>query len=47
VASADLWRRVASRLPHGQLSIVEGAGHMPWFDDSIRVAKEVRDILTD
>lgn len=47
VGSADLWRRVASRLPHGRLSIVEGAGHMPWFDDSIRVAKEARDFLTD
>jgi 2-hydroxy-6-oxonona-2,4-dienedioate hydrolase len=47
VGSADLWRRVASRLPHGRLSIVEDAGHMPWFDDSIRVAEEVGHFLAE
>jgi pimeloyl-ACP methyl ester carboxylesterase len=45
VGSAELWRRVASRLPHGRLSIVEGAGAMPWFDDSTRVAEEVGNFL--
>lgn len=45
VGSADLWRRVSSRLPHGRLSIVERAGHMPWFDESTRVAEEVGDFL--
>jgi 4,5:9,10-diseco-3-hydroxy-5,9,17-trioxoandrosta-1(10),2-diene-4-oate hydrolase len=47
VGSAESWKRVADALPNGELCLVDGAGHMPWFDDSIRVAKEVRDFLTD
>jgi pimeloyl-ACP methyl ester carboxylesterase len=47
VGSADLWGRVGSRLPHGRLSIVERAGHMPWFDNSTRVAEEVGDFLAE
>jgi pimeloyl-ACP methyl ester carboxylesterase len=47
VGSADLWRRVTGTLPHGRLSIVEGAGHMPWFDDSTRVAEEVSAFLAE
>ena len=47
VGSAESWKRVADALPRGELRLIEGAGHMPWFDDSIRVAKEVRDFLTD
>lgn len=45
VGSAELWGRVAGTLARGRLSIVEGAGHMPWFDDATTVAKEVRDFL--
>ncbi len=47
VGSADLWKRVTRTLPHGRLSIVEGAGHMPWFEDSTRVAEEVGDFLAE
>jgi 2-hydroxy-6-oxonona-2,4-dienedioate hydrolase len=32
VGSADIWNRVARTLPRGELCLVEGAGHMPWFD---------------
>ena len=32
VGSVEIWKRVAGTLPHGGLSVVEGAGHMPWFD---------------
>ena len=45
VGSADLWRRVTSRLPHGRLSLVKRAGHMPWFDDPTHVAREIGDFL--
>ena len=47
VGSTDLWRRVASGLPHGRLSIIERAGHMPWFDNSTRVAEEVGAFLAE
>jgi pimeloyl-ACP methyl ester carboxylesterase len=46
VGSADVWRRVSSRLPDGRLSLVE-AGHMPWFEDSTRVAEEVAGFLVE
>jgi pimeloyl-ACP methyl ester carboxylesterase len=45
VGSAEIWNRVADALPRGELRLVEGAGHMPWFDDSTRVAAEVGDFL--
>jgi pimeloyl-ACP methyl ester carboxylesterase len=47
VGSADIWRRVASVLPRGELRLVEGAGHMPWFDDPTRVAAEVSRFLAE
>jgi 4,5:9,10-diseco-3-hydroxy-5,9,17-trioxoandrosta-1(10),2-diene-4-oate hydrolase len=47
VGSADLWGRVAGRLPQGRLSIVARAGHMPWFDESTRVGREVGDFLAE
>jgi pimeloyl-ACP methyl ester carboxylesterase len=43
--AAEIWSRVADALPRGELRLVEGAGHMPWFDDSTRVAEEVRRFL--
>jgi 2-hydroxy-6-oxonona-2,4-dienedioate hydrolase len=46
VGSVDTWRRVAGMLPRGELHLVEGAGHMPWFDDPKHVAAEVSRFLT-
>ena len=47
IGNADLWRRVVGALPHGELQLVEGAGHMPWFDEPARVAAQVQRFLTD
>ena len=47
VGSAEIWGRVADALPRGELRLVEGAGHMPWFDDPDGVAKEVGRFLTE
>jgi pimeloyl-ACP methyl ester carboxylesterase len=41
VGSADVWNRVARTLPRGELRVIDGAGHMPWFDDPGPVAGEV------
>lgn len=30
--SVALWRAVADALPRGHLEVIDGAGHMPWFD---------------
>jgi pimeloyl-ACP methyl ester carboxylesterase len=45
VGSADIWTRVARMLPRGELRLVEGAGHMPWFDHPGTVAGEVSRFL--
>lgn len=40
--SVDLWREFTTRLPHGELEVVEGAGHMPWWDEPGAVGRSVR-----
>ena len=45
VGSVDIWRRVAGLLPQGKLRLVDGAGHMPWFDDPGQVAGDVNRFL--
>jgi pimeloyl-ACP methyl ester carboxylesterase len=43
--SADIWQRVADILPSGKLHLIDGAGHMPWFDDPVQVAGVVSRFL--
>ena len=45
VGSVDVWNGVARALPRGEVRLVEGAGHMPWFDDPGMVAREVGQFL--
>jgi pimeloyl-ACP methyl ester carboxylesterase len=45
VGSVDGWRRFAGRLPRGELEVVEGGGHMPWYDDPGRVGARVARFL--
>jgi 2-hydroxy-6-oxonona-2,4-dienedioate hydrolase len=47
VGSAELWARMAGMLPRGEMQLVEGAGHMPWFDDPKRVAAAVAHFLSE
>ena len=43
--SVDLWRRFTGRLPNGELEVLDGAGHMPWWDDAKAVGRSVRAFL--
>jgi 2-hydroxy-6-oxonona-2,4-dienedioate hydrolase len=43
--SVDLWRRVVGAMPHGELQVIDGAGHMPWFDEPRQVAARVERFL--
>ena len=46
VGPAESWQRVTDALPHGELRLIDGAGHMPWFDHPDRVAEQVRTFLS-
>ena len=43
--SVDIWRRFTGRLAHGELQVVDGAGHMPWWDEPASVGGSVREFL--
>jgi pimeloyl-ACP methyl ester carboxylesterase len=43
--SVQLWRKFTERLPNGELQVVEGAGHMPWWDDAATVGRSVGEFL--
>jgi pimeloyl-ACP methyl ester carboxylesterase len=45
VGSPALWQRVIGGMPSGKLSIMDGAGHMPWLDDPAGVARRVEAFL--
>ena len=42
---AGIWRAFTTALPNGSLELIEGAGHMPWFDEPARVAALVDGFL--
>ena len=46
VGSSDIWQRVTTILPAGELQVVEGAGHTPWLDEPERIGREVGRSLT-
>jgi 2-hydroxy-6-oxonona-2,4-dienedioate hydrolase len=46
VGSVDIWRRFVGRIPGGELELVDGGGHMVWYDDPGRVGARVTQFLT-
>ena len=38
VGDASTWRRMVEAMPRARLEVIEGAGHMPWFDEPKRGA---------
>jgi pimeloyl-ACP methyl ester carboxylesterase len=46
VGSVDIWRRFVGRMPRGELELVDGGGHMVWYDDPGRVGARVTQFLT-
>jgi 2-hydroxy-6-oxonona-2,4-dienedioate hydrolase len=47
VGDSRVWRRVMGAMPRGRLEMIDGAGHMPWFDDPRRVASLVHGFLAE
>jgi pimeloyl-ACP methyl ester carboxylesterase len=47
VGTVEIWRRAVGLLPRGELRVVDGAGHQPWFDDPGRIAADVKRFLAE
>jgi pimeloyl-ACP methyl ester carboxylesterase len=45
VGTRSLWERVMGAMPHGELTVLEGAGHMVWLDDPGAVAGRMEAFL--
>jgi pimeloyl-ACP methyl ester carboxylesterase len=45
VASLDFWRQFIGLVPNGELHVVDGAGHLPWYDDPTEVGDRIRSFL--
>jgi pimeloyl-ACP methyl ester carboxylesterase len=45
VGSVDIWRRFVDRMPRAELELVDGGGHMVWYDDPGRVGVRVTQFL--
>jgi len=43
--SIDVWRRFTGLLPDAELEVIDGAGHMPWFDNPAGVGEQLRRFL--
>jgi len=47
VGDVDIWRRFVRVMPSADLRVIDGAGHMPWFDEPQWVAGLVRRFLAE
>jgi pimeloyl-ACP methyl ester carboxylesterase len=45
VGSVDIWRRFAGRIPRGELEVVDGGGHLVWYNDPSRIGARVAQFL--
>ena len=43
--TVETWRDVVGRIPGGRLEVLDGLGHMPWWDDPALVGRAVREGL--
>jgi pimeloyl-ACP methyl ester carboxylesterase len=41
VGSTEIWHHTIGLLPHGELQLMDSAGHMPWLDDPSGVAGHI------
>lgn len=42
IATVETWQDVVAQVPNGRLDIMDGAGHLPWFDDPVHVGELLR-----
>jgi pimeloyl-ACP methyl ester carboxylesterase len=44
--TVETWRRFIAAMPNAELSVVDDAGHSPWWDDPLSVGRLVEEHLT-
>lgn len=45
IGSVDVWRRFVGLMPRGELEVVDGGGHLVWYDDPSRIGARVARFL--
>jgi 2-hydroxy-6-oxonona-2,4-dienedioate hydrolase len=45
VGSVETWRRFVGGMPEGELEVVDGGGHLVWYDDPSRIGARVARFL--
>jgi 2-hydroxy-6-oxonona-2,4-dienedioate hydrolase len=45
VGSVDIWRRFVGLMPRGELELIDGGGHLVWYDDPSRIGGRVARFL--
>jgi len=45
IGSVDIWRRFVGLMPRGELEVVDGGGHLVWYDDPSRIGARVARFL--
>ncbi len=45
IGSVDIWRRFVDMMPRGELELVDGGGHLVWYEDPGRIGSRVRRFL--
>lgn len=46
IGSVGIWRRFAGRMPRGELEVVDGGGHLVWYNDPGRIGARVAQFLS-
>jgi pimeloyl-ACP methyl ester carboxylesterase len=45
LGSVDIWRGFVDQMPHGEFEIVDGGGHLVWYDDPSQIGGRIERFL--
>lgn len=46
IGSVEIWRRFVDLTPREELELVDGGGHLVWYDDSVRIGGRIERFLS-
>ncbi len=47
LGTVELWQRKIDLMQHGRVEVIDGSGHLPWYDDAQGVARMVQEFLKE